>query len=768
MSSLLALLSQKSTGLQTRRGLILTGLQQDFVSPNGKLPVTFDAGYFDRLDRLVTEFRNHGSVIWVRTEFENTRHPSEMDDEGCNVVTLSAASPRCDSLAEARSSPERSKSSKKRKAEADCSKCGADASSSSRRPTGKPRRPSASGDEELFLTRTSRREPACLRGSFGADYAKRVRPLIKPDRDMQIVKSFYSAFNSTSLLSSLRSKLITELYIAGCITNLSVYATAMDAARYGIKVILVEDCLGYRIRERHDLAVSRLVKVMEAKVLHSTAVIGRLRNPLQCVSDEESESEDDESEADVDDEEEDTSDAKLSNLLEADSDEEDAVDDDLPSVCYCSSPSIALELSMDMKTRKDLQGVDTGNAKNSVTDFGHSASSATKAAAVPDTQPDKSVQASCREENAELREDEVAASGEDIPSAGQQRIDPAHCAEPDADFSSAVVGNGDATRASGSGQDTHETHKYSLNTTQTRPLSPAPSSSSTYPLLRQDNHLASAGSSITQQLLPTPLASSVFPALMSEVNFRPLYHQASPVPRLVCCQATVQEDGTQPIYRHPSDATLLSTTWTPTVDTVRLAAQELCGHELNHCLIQHYRDRKDEIHEHSDKTLDIVPDTFVVNVSFGAERVMRLRSKRSSVTPGAERKIVKVQLEHNSAVLMSLQTNAEWLHGIKADKRREAEFSDAEGAYGGQRISLTFRKIGSWISGDGERIWGQGAKGRTREKAGRTSRGDAEESERLLKGFGRENAESIRDWEEWYGNGSDVLDLSVTRGNLGS
>ncbi|KAK6433670.1 hypothetical protein LTR95_010149 [Oleoguttula sp. CCFEE 5521] len=760
MTSLLALLSQKSTGLQTRRGLILTGLQQDFVSPNGKLPVSFDPGYFDRLERLVREFRDHGSVIWVRTEFENTRHPSEMDDEGCNVLTFTGDSRRCEDPAEEKSSPERSKSSRKRKAAADCSKCSADTGSSSHRPSGKPRKPSPEADEELFLTRTSRREPACLRGSFGADYAKRIRQLIKPDRDLQIIKSFYSAFNSTSLLSSLRSKLITELYIAGCITNLSVYATAMDAARYGIKVILVEDCLAYRIRERHDLAISRLVKVMEARVLHSTAIIGRLRNPLQSVSDEESESEDDESEGEVEDEE-DTSNAKLSNLLEADSAKEDEEDDDLPYVRSHSSLSMDLETFLDMQSNKDLHVEDAGNVEHSVTDTGDTAGPPTEAATSPNANPDESDKAGCREENAELCEDEVAASDEDISSASQQRIGPSDSCRLDAAVMSALKSESDPLQASHLAQDVHETNEYPSDTILFYTMSSALPPCGPVPLLGQDAYQASAGSSMKQQLLPTSIASSIFPALLPEVNFRPLYHQASPVPRLVCCQATVQEDGTQPIYRHPSDTTLLATHWTPAVQTIRAAAEELCGHELNHCLIQLYRDRRDEISEHSDKTLDVVPMTFIVNASFGAERVMRLRSKRSSDAPRAERKIVKVPLKHNSAVLMSLQTNAEWLHGIKADKRREAEFSEAEGAHGGQRISLTFRQIGTWISGDGERIWGQGAKGKTREEAGRTLRGDPVESERLLRGFGRENAESVRDWKGWYGEGSDVLDLSV-------
>lgn len=65
--------------------------------------------------------------------------------------------------------------------------------------------------------------------------------MIEKEKDLQMIKTHYSAFSSTSLLLTLRTKLITELYICGCITNLSVYATAMDAARYGIRVTLVDD-----------------------------------------------------------------------------------------------------------------------------------------------------------------------------------------------------------------------------------------------------------------------------------------------------------------------------------------------------------------------------------------------------------------------------------------------------------------------------------------------------------------------------------------------
>ena len=174
-------------------------------------------------------------------------------------------------------------------------------------------------DEELFLTETPNREPCCIPGSVGADYGMQIKDLIDAKKDMQLVKTYYSAFGSTSLLLTLRSKLITELFICGCMTNLSVFATAMDAARYGIKITLVEDCLGYRRKDRHDLAIKQLREIMEADVMTSTEVINVLRNPPPpSEMDEDYDGyEDDESEiANGED-----ADGALSDVLEPDSDE---------------------------------------------------------------------------------------------------------------------------------------------------------------------------------------------------------------------------------------------------------------------------------------------------------------------------------------------------------------------------------------------------------------------------------------------------------------
>jgi hypothetical protein len=102
--------------------------------------------------------------------------------------------------------------------------------------------------------------------------------------DLRLDSLHYSAFAKTSLLFTLRAKLITELYICGCFTNVSIYATAMDAARYGIQTTLVEDCLGYRHRDRHDLALQRLHDIMRARAVPASRVIEILRDPSAAES----------------------------------------------------------------------------------------------------------------------------------------------------------------------------------------------------------------------------------------------------------------------------------------------------------------------------------------------------------------------------------------------------------------------------------------------------------------------------------------------------
>lgn len=251
---------------------------------------------------------------------------------------------------------------------------------------------------------------------------------------------------------------------------------------------------------------------------------------------------------------------------------------------------------------------------------------------------------------------------------------------------------------------------------------------------------------------------TVFTQLEDEVSWQKMTHAGGEVPRLVCMQGDIAEDGSMPVYRHPSDQSLPLMQFSPLVRHLRDCAEEFVGHPLNHVLIQLYRSGTDFISEHSDKTLDIVRGSKIINVSFGAQRTMRLRTKRSALTSDNDlRQTQRIPMPHNSIFVLGQNTNMRWLHGITADKRPEQERSTAEKAFNGKRISLTFRHIGTFLDARGERIWGQGATAKTVDEARPTINGDEEATQELINAFGMENHEADFDWEETYGGGFDVL-----------
>lgn len=167
-----------------------------------------------------------------------------------------------------------------------------------------------------------------------------------------------------------------------------------------------------------------------------------------------------------------------------------------------------------------------------------------------------------------------------------------------------------------------------------------------------------------------------------------------------------------------------------------------------------------------------------MNVSLGTQRVMTLRLKKdksgkaagsspreqaaspstepSNNAAGTPRPAQRILLPHNSMFVMGLETNAKWLHGINHDNRPLKSKSPEERVEGGGRISLTFRHIGTFLNKDESLIWGQGAKGKTKEKA-RPVVYDTKQIGRIIHSFGDENQQSEFDWEKAYGAGFDVL-----------
>lgn len=166
--------------------------------------------------------------------------------------------------------------------------------------------------------------------------------------------------------------------------------------------------------------------------------------------------------------------------------------------------------------------------------------------------------------------------------------------------------------------------------------------------------------------------------------------------------------------------------------------------------------------------------------------MMILKSKADYVTrldePGLDvptkRLYQKITLPHNSVFVLGWDSNKDFLHSIRADKRIPAEKTAAELAYDEQRISLTFRTIGTFIDSSG-RVTGQGSRQHDSNESDTLrsevcdsqteASGEAkltlsdkdtlEQSEVLLIAFGRENKTSKFDWDANYGQGFDIVNF---------
>lgn len=100
-----------------------------------------------------------------------------------------------------------------------------------------------------------------VRGQWGAEFHPDVAPQAG---DMVFYKRGVNPFFGTGLLEWLRSKGVTDLYIAGTATNLVVESAARYADDAGLVVTIVEDCCASPNNAWHDFAVTSILPVFGA------------------------------------------------------------------------------------------------------------------------------------------------------------------------------------------------------------------------------------------------------------------------------------------------------------------------------------------------------------------------------------------------------------------------------------------------------------------------------------------------------------------------
>ncbi|KAJ5950142.1 Oxoglutarate/iron-dependent dioxygenase [Penicillium vulpinum] len=624
--------------IQTRKALLLLDFQNDFVRPTGGLHIPNTPDILETLPQLASAFRRVGNVVWVRSQYESPQ--TIVDWNFGDRIVLDREPPR-----------------RKKIPTSDIIEVESDHDSPEL------------VDPEAFLSADS--SPCCDPRTPGHQFPAPILAAINPQHDMVVDKTGYSALESPGLVLSFRTHFVTELYLCGSLSNVSVFATALDAVRNGFSVTLVEDCLGFRDFQRHQEAMRRMADILGASGITARELIQEL-----------------------------------------DWDETAAIARQGASQPKRSAATAGLESVMD--------GLEFWNTT-------------------------------------------------DTPPTDDSR---------DTEEMSLSFTLSRAQRATAQARGPVEEQKKVRARTHRPKHRDAPKESSTGPRAGSNRGIIPqfAGISNTRQLKigegdsrlvkNVDLAADSFERIQAEVDWQKMYHLSGQVPRLVAVQGRTRPDGAIPIYRHPADESPPFKPFTSAVDEVRIAVEQTLGHPLNHVLIQLYRDGHDRISEHSDKTLDIARGSFICNVSLGAERVMVLRTKASASEPegGSEpyRTTQRVALPHNSLFVLGPKTNMRWLHGIRADKRPDGTKSTEEQAYGGQRISLTFRHIGTFIDPAANTIWGQGAVSKTLGQARAVVHGDPAETARLIDAFGQENRATEFDWDAVYGGGFDVVNFVTT------
>ncbi|KAI9738167.1 MAG: hypothetical protein M1834_008665 [Cirrosporium novae-zelandiae] len=722
----------------TRRALLVLDPQKEFLSPSGKLPIANAKQLLRRVSTLATSFRGFGDVVWVKTEFQDSRPITNNEGETVIVNDELDESYNLQDMSASKASPMAIDGPIAVVDDDDLE---------------------AEDDSEAFLSVGHGQEPRfCLPNTSGAEFADSISPLIDERHDRVFVKSEYSAFATNSLLLSLRMKLVTELYICGSLSNISVYATASDAVRYGFSIILIEDCLGFRNPLWHRRALKQMFEIVGAESIRS----GELLHKIMGSNSEQSRMQASASRTGTPPGgSRKKHDKYVQQGVASSPSSQDAVNRQLKaqeqqvgepsrtqSLLRQQSPATSKEegflntnVSSEMEyhvqaTTEALQAIRLSmTTANNLSDEARVQRCYSKGR-VRSLTPDKS--------HSRSRSDQRESSS---PTESQAK--PKYTSEESRHFNPITEPSKSASKPKMQSL----THKISRKE-QSQGIAAS--------FRGPSDTIGSGDSRIILDVFSSDLATSAFKNLKSEIKWQTMAHRAGDVPRLVAVQGTVNEDGSVPIYRHPADESPPLHPFSPTVLAIKTELEAELGKKLNHVLIQLYRTGEDNISEHSDKTLDIAHGSDIVNASFGAQRVMTLRTKKdpAAITDTLQplREVQRVALPNNSVFVLGLETNRFYLHGIRPDKRPVQEKTKNELAYEGQRISLTFRQIRTFLDEQNGLIWGQGAKEKDQVNAHKVISSE-EEVERMVIAFGKENHRVNFDWEQEYGEGFDVVNF---------
>uniref|UniRef100_A0A3P8VI60 DNA oxidative demethylase ALKBH2 n=1 Tax=Cynoglossus semilaevis TaxID=244447 RepID=A0A3P8VI60_CYNSE len=156
-----------------------------------------------------------------------------------------------------------------------------------------------------------------------------------------------------------------------------------------------------------------------------------------------------------------------------------------------------------------------------------------------------------------------------------------------------------------------------------------------------------------------------------------LFGQLHNIPRK---QATYGDVGVTYTY---SGVTRSACPWTPTLESIRDAVNNVTGQTFNFVLVNRYKDGQDHMSEHRDDEKELDPRCPIASVSLGAARDFVFRHRGARGKQGCRQiEPVRLELTHGSLLLMNPPTNTFWYHALPVRKKVLLP-----------RINLTFRRI---------------------------------------------------------------------------
>jgi alkylated DNA repair dioxygenase AlkB len=144
----------------------------------------------------------------------------------------------------------------------------------------------------------------------------------------------------------------------------------------------------------------------------------------------------------------------------------------------------------------------------------------------------------------------------------------------------------------------------------------------------------------------------------------PMYDKIVTAPRMVA-------------WYDDSDSTSSKSNWPAVLRTIKNRVEKETQINFNAVLLNLYRNGKDGVSWHSDKTQSENKDMNIASVTFGETRMFRLRHKFLKHQPQIE-----IPLHHGSFLLMAGKTNSFWEHQVPKTAREVLS-----------RINLTFRQV---------------------------------------------------------------------------